>query len=72
MRMTARELKEFGIIDEVVPEPLGGAHQDWDEAARLLKDAVLANYNALAGQTGPELVADRVAKFDAIGTLAPA
>jgi acetyl-CoA carboxylase carboxyl transferase subunit alpha len=70
MRMTARELKEFGIIDDVVPEPLGGAHQDWDEAARLLKEAVMTNYQALAGQPGPELVAGRVARFDAIGVYA--
>jgi acetyl-CoA carboxylase carboxyl transferase subunit alpha len=70
MRMTARELREFGIIDEVVPEPLGGAHQDWDEAARLLKDAVMVSYHALAGQSGPELVAGRVARFDAIGVYA--
>jgi acetyl-CoA carboxylase carboxyl transferase subunit alpha len=67
MRMTARELKEFGIVDEVVPEPLGGAHQDWDEAARLLRDAVMANYRALVGLSGPELAAGRVARFAAIG-----
>ena len=71
MRMTARELKGFGIIDEVVPEPLGGAHQDWDEAARLLKDAVMTNYRALAGQSGAELVVGRVARFDGIGAYAP-
>ena len=70
MRMTARELKGFGIIDEVVPEPLGGAHQDWDEAARLLKDAVMTNYRALAGQSGAELVAGRVARFEEIGAYA--
>jgi acetyl-CoA carboxylase carboxyl transferase subunit alpha len=70
MRMTARELKDFGIVDDVVPEPLGGAHQDWDEAARLLKDAVMASYNALSGQSGSDLVAGRVARFDAIGVYA--
>ena len=70
MRMTARELKELGIIDEVVPEPLGGAHQDWDEAARLLKDAVMVNYRALVGQSGPELVAGRVVRFEGIGVYA--
>jgi acetyl-CoA carboxylase carboxyl transferase subunit alpha len=70
MRMTARELKDFGIVDDVVPEPLGGAHQDWNEAARLLKDAVMANYNALLGQPGSDLVAGRVARFDAIGVYA--
>ncbi|MBN2466401.1 acetyl-CoA carboxylase carboxyltransferase subunit alpha [candidate division WOR-3 bacterium] len=67
MRMTARELKEFGIVDEVIAEPLGGAHQDWDEAARLLKEAVLANYRALAALSGPDLVERRVARFAAIG-----
>ncbi len=67
MRMSARELKEFGIVDDVVQEPLGGAHQDWDEAARLLKDAVMANYRVLAGQLGPELVTGRVARFGGIG-----
>jgi acetyl-CoA carboxylase carboxyl transferase subunit alpha len=70
MRMTAPELRGFGIVDEVVPEPLGGAHQDWDEAARLLKDAVIAGYHALDGQSGSELVAGRVARFDAIGVCA--
>jgi len=70
MRMTARELKGFGIIDDVVPEPLGGAHQDWDEAARLLKIAVMANYTAISAKTGAELVAERVARFDAIGVYA--
>jgi acetyl-CoA carboxylase carboxyl transferase subunit alpha len=71
MRMSARELKEFGVVDDVVPEPLGGAHQDWDEAGRLLKDAVMDNYRALTGQSGPDLVAGRVARFDAIGAYAP-
>jgi acetyl-CoA carboxylase carboxyl transferase subunit alpha len=71
LRMTARELRDFAIIDEVVPEPLGGAHQDWDEAARLLKDAVMANYKVLVGQSGPDLVAGRVARFRAIGAYAP-
>jgi acetyl-CoA carboxylase carboxyl transferase subunit alpha len=71
MRMTARELKEFGIVDEVVPEPPGGAHQDWDEAARLLKDAVLGAYRSLAGLPGSELVAGRVARFAGIGAYSP-
>jgi acetyl-CoA carboxylase carboxyl transferase subunit alpha len=67
MRMTARELKEFGIVEEVVPEPLGGAHQDWDEAARLLKESVLDSYRVVAGLSGDELVAGRVARFQAVG-----
>ena len=72
MRMTARELKEFGIVDDVVAEPLGGAHQDWDEAARLLKDAVMSCYQALSGMSGPDLVAARVDKFNSIGVYSSA
>ena len=72
MRMTARELKEFGIVDAVVPEPLGGAHQDWDEAARLLKDAVLGAYRELADLPGPELVSRRVIRFAGIGAYSRA
>lgn len=67
LKMTAPALKGFGIIDEVVPEPLGGAHQDWDEAARLLKSAVLQSYAQLA-QLGPdESIRQRVARLRSIG-----
>ncbi len=70
LRMTAKNLLEFGIIDEVVPEPLGGAHQDWDEAARLLKKAVLANYRREAGRSGEELVRQRISGLASIGVYA--
>ncbi len=67
LKMTAPDLMELGVIDEIVPEPLGGAHQDWDEAAKLLKKAVLANFYSLNTLPGEELVAQRIARFTAIG-----
>jgi acetyl-CoA carboxylase carboxyl transferase subunit alpha len=70
MRMTARELVGFGIIDGIVPEPLGGAHQDWDEAARLLKAAVLDNYSKLAGLSPQQLIDQRVERLRGIGAYA--
>ncbi len=70
MRMTARELADFGIIDGIVPEPLGGAHQDWDEAAQLLKAAVLANYRELVGLAPQELVERRIERLRGIGAYA--
>jgi acetyl-CoA carboxylase carboxyl transferase subunit alpha len=70
LRMTARELKEFGVVDEIIPEPLGGAHQDWDEAARLLKEAVLSSYQRLRLLSGQELKQSRIAKFNAVGAYA--
>jgi len=67
LRLSAADCLAFQLIDELVPEPRGGAHQDWDEAARLLKKAVLANYRLLAGKSGAELVRERIAKFAAMG-----
>lgn len=67
LRMSAKDLLEFGIIDEIVAEPVGGAHQDKDEAARLLKSAVIANYRRICGKSGAELIEQRVARFAAIG-----
>jgi len=70
MRMTARESYESGLIDGIVPEPLGGAHQDWDEAAGLLKASVLQSYRELEGMSGEELVNQRVARFAGHGSYA--
>lgn len=70
LRMTARDLEGFGVIDGVVAEPPGGAHQDRDGAARMLKEAVLAAYSRLADIPGSELVRQRVARFGAIGVFA--
>ncbi len=70
LRMTAADLLGFGIVDEVVKEPPGGAHQDWDEAARLLKRAVMTAWRGLADKSGPDLVRDRIARFASIGVYA--
>ncbi len=56
LKITAADLKEFGIIDEIVPEPEGGAHTDPEAASRLL-DAVLGPAVADALRTAPERAA---------------
>jgi acetyl-CoA carboxylase carboxyl transferase subunit alpha len=40
LHLTANDLKNLGLIDEIIPEPLGGAHADWDESAGLLKQSL--------------------------------
>ena len=40
LKLTAKDLKQQGIIDRIVPEPLGGAHHNWDDAAKVLKHAM--------------------------------
>jgi acetyl-CoA carboxylase carboxyl transferase subunit alpha len=63
MRITATDLKELGCIDDIVPEPEGGAHKDYEAAANLL-DAVLQKHYAELKKIPPaELVVSRYNKF---------
>ena len=67
MRITAADLKQLGVIERIVPEPLGGAHRRPDEAVKTLGDALSEELQALSAKTGDELRAERRAKFVAIG-----
>lgn len=67
LQLTAAKLKELGIADTIVPEPLGGAHRDHDEAARLLGEELERQLNELCNQSGEELKAGRYEKFRAFG-----
>ncbi|HSR67460.1 MAG TPA: acetyl-CoA carboxylase carboxyltransferase subunit alpha [Acidobacteriota bacterium] len=69
LRLTADHLKRFGIIDEVVPEPSGGAHEDWDEAAELLSKALVKNLQALQEMTVEERLEERYQKFRKMGAF---
>jgi acetyl-CoA carboxylase carboxyl transferase subunit alpha len=60
---------ELGVVDTVVPEPEGGAHADHDEAARLLKAAVLDALDELDETSPADLRRARRAKFRAMGVL---
>jgi acetyl-CoA carboxylase carboxyl transferase subunit alpha len=70
LKLTAPSLLAQGLIDQVVPEPLGGAHSNWDKAAALLKGAVLAAFDGLAGLGPDQLVAQRYDKFSRMGSFA--
>jgi acetyl-CoA carboxylase carboxyl transferase subunit alpha len=67
LKLTAPNLLALGVIDEVVPEPLGGAHSDWDRAAAILKAALVRNLAELAPLSGPKLVEARYGKFARMG-----
>jgi acetyl-CoA carboxylase carboxyl transferase subunit alpha len=58
---------ELGVIDAIVPEPEGGAHEDHDEAARLLGEVLKNALEELAGITGEELRRQRRARFRSLG-----
>jgi acetyl-CoA carboxylase carboxyl transferase subunit alpha len=67
LRLTAQDLKEFGIIDEIVPEPFGGAHRRKAEAIASAGDAIERALESLRGLDGAQLKARRREKFLAIG-----
>jgi len=67
MKITAQDLRDFGVIDDIVPEPLGGAHRD---PARVISDLGEAMASALSefdGMSGDEIRAARRRKYLAIG-----
>ena len=67
MRTTAPELQQLGIIDGIVPEPVGGAHRDWDGAAAGLRAALREQLWTLRAKSREELVGERYEKFRRMG-----
>ena len=66
LKLTAKDLKQQGIIDRIVPEPLGGAHHDWDNAASVLKRHVQEALAELQRLDPEKLIAQRLDKFAAM------
>ncbi len=63
MKIMANDLKELGIIDEIIPEPDGGAHADHEGAAKLFGEVLERQLLALTNQSAKELVDSRYQKF---------
>lgn len=69
LRLTAQDLLDFGIIDEVVKEPVGGAHRDFETTASRLDDAIERALKRLCKLSEKELVEKRYAKFRGMGVF---
>jgi acetyl-CoA carboxylase carboxyl transferase subunit alpha len=69
LRITAVDLDRLGIVDGVLPEPVGGAHRDPDATAATLKSALIRHLDALAGLSPDALREQRLAKFRAMGVF---
>ena len=67
MKITAKDLRELGIVDEIVPEPDGGAHTDHEAAARLLDEVLDRQLMTLMNQPTRELLEARYEKFRRMG-----
>ncbi len=67
LKLTSKDMKNFGLVDEIVPEPLGGAHWDYDDAARMLKESLLKALDEIKQVPPDERVANRIEKFNKMG-----
>jgi acetyl-CoA carboxylase carboxyl transferase subunit alpha len=69
LKLTAQDLKKLQVIDQVIPEPVGGAQLDHEGAAANLKMALLANLEGLRKRSKDRLLSERYEKFRQIGQV---
>ncbi len=67
LQLTAEDLKQQGIVDLIVPEPLGGAHRNHEQAASILKEALLNELQQLMKAKPERLIERRIEKFSKMG-----
>lgn len=69
LKMTAEDLRGLHIVDGIIPEPIGGAHRDYDEAARRVKETLVKALDELSGLPLPELKERRYARYRSMGSF---
>jgi acetyl-CoA carboxylase carboxyl transferase subunit alpha len=69
LKLTAQDLLKMELIDEIAPEPLGGAHRDPPQMAKILKNIILENLKELSGIKKDELLKSRYKKFRTMGVI---
>ena len=67
LRLTPENMYGFGLIDEIIPEPIGGAHWDYNEAAALLKPRIMETISELTALSPEERIHNRIEKFNKMG-----
>jgi acetyl-CoA carboxylase carboxyl transferase subunit alpha len=67
LKLTSKDMKGFGLVDEIVPEPVGGAHWDYDESARILKTCLLKALEEVKQIPVEKKMEHRIEKFGKMG-----
>ena len=67
LRLTSIDMKGFGLVDEIVPEPIGGAHWDYTEAADILKKHILKTLQEIKAVSPEQRISNRIEKFSKMG-----
>lgn len=69
LKLTGNDMLANGLIDGIIPEPLGGAHQNPEEAANNLKQQILSDLTILKAKDPDTLVSERIDKFSKMGVV---
>ena len=67
LKLTSDQMHNFGLIDTIIPEPVGGAHADYDAMSRTLKQVIVDNLKELEPLTPEERIQGRIEKFSKMG-----
>ena len=67
LKLTANDMKGFGLIDDIVPEPYGGAHWSYTEAAAILKEKIVAALKEVKDIAPAQRVENRIEKYSKMG-----
>lgn len=67
LRLTGKDMLKFGLVDKVIPEPLGGAHWDYQQAADILKSFLIPEIKMLQAIPAEERIAQRIKKIGNMG-----
>lgn len=67
LKLTAFDMKKQNLIDDIIPEPLGGAHYDRETSFRSVEEYILKGYNELKDLSTEELIAKRMDKYSKMG-----
>ena len=68
LRLTAQDLKQLGVTDRIIPEPLGGAHRDWPATIEAVSAEISSMLEELGGKSAKALIKDRRKRFLDLGT----
>jgi len=68
LRLTAQDLKQLGVTDRIIPEPLGGAHRNWSATIEAVSAEISSMLKELSGKDAKALITDRRQKFLDLGS----
>lgn len=69
LKLTAKDMKKLKLVDEIIKEPLGGAHSDREKTFEIVRDAIISNYEELKNLSPKELVEKRMDKYSNMGVF---